>query len=255
MAIKLVVFGALLATALGLHVPDASPRIVGGSDAFPGQFPHTVSLRTLNYAHFCAGSLVSISWVLTSAHCTLGRADDGVIVVAGSVQLSQFQEERQSQRVVSHPNFNANTMAYDIALVHTAQPFPITPSIRPIAMANGTLPAGITGVLSAWGHTSYPGGELNDNLQWLFVSTIGQDDCRSRVPAADQSFVHDNTVCTVRENPGHGLCLGNLGGSLLVGNSIAAVASWHIGCAVGYPDNHARVASHIPWIHSVMIGG
>ncbi|XP_055694197.1 chymotrypsin-1-like [Lutzomyia longipalpis] len=256
--IKFVVIGVLLgllAVARGSPLNDPSSRIVGGSDAFPGQFPHIVSLRTPTYAHFCGGSLVSVSWVLTSAHCTLGRANDGVIVIAGSVHLSEGGEERQSQRIANHPYFNANTMAYDISLIHTVTAFPVTAHIFPIAMANYTLPAGITGVLSAWGHTSYPDGELNDNQQWLFVKTISLDDCRSRVPEIDRPFVHDNTLCTARENPGLGLCLGNLGGSILVGNAIVAVSSWHLGCAIGYPDNHALVSAHIPWIHTTMMGG
>lgn len=127
---------------------------MGGSNAAPGQFPHIVSLRTPANVHFCAGNLVSVSWVLTSAHCTVGRANDGVMVVAGSVRLSSGGMERQSQRIINHDHFNANTMAYDISLIHTAMPFPVTTSIRPIAMANYTLPAGRTVVLTAWGHTT-----------------------------------------------------------------------------------------------------
>ncbi|GAB0098104.1 Peptidase S1, PA clan [Sergentomyia squamirostris] len=249
------VFVVILGTVSAYHVSDSSSRLIGGANAFPGQFPHMVSLRTAQGAHFCSGSLVSVSWAVTSAHCTQGRANNGITVVAGSVRLSLGGERRQSQNVVTHPNFNANTMAYDIGMVHTATAFPITTNIRPIAMGNGTLGTGVTATLVAWGHTSYPGGQLLDSLQWLFVRTITNANCRSQVPDMDASFVHDNTVCTTREAPGMGLCIGHYGGSLLVGNTLAAVSSWHIGCAVGYPDNHARVASHIPWIHSTIMGG
>ncbi|CAG2055933.1 unnamed protein product [Timema podura] len=45
-------------------------RVVGGRNAAPGEFPYIVSLRRiLTNAHFCGGSIIKTTWVVTAAHC------------------------------------------------------------------------------------------------------------------------------------------------------------------------------------------
>lgn len=44
------------------------PRIVGGTKAREGQFPHQISLRRRG-SHTCGGSIISKDYVVTAAHC------------------------------------------------------------------------------------------------------------------------------------------------------------------------------------------
>jgi secreted trypsin-like serine protease len=38
-------------------------RLVGGRDAEKGQFPHMISLRTIENNHFCGGAIIGDRWI------------------------------------------------------------------------------------------------------------------------------------------------------------------------------------------------
>jgi len=60
------------------------PAIVGGVPAVAGDFPFIVSLQK-NGAHFCGGSLLDSTTVLTAAHCADGQTTTGLTIRAGSL--------------------------------------------------------------------------------------------------------------------------------------------------------------------------
>lgn len=60
-------------------------RIVHREAAEPGQFPHMVSLRDNVFnKHFCGGSIMCSTWVLSPAHCVVGIRIDYFDVVTGN---------------------------------------------------------------------------------------------------------------------------------------------------------------------------
>ena len=44
-------------------------RVVGGSDALPGEFCWQVALINSLNQYLCGGALIGTQWVLTAAHC------------------------------------------------------------------------------------------------------------------------------------------------------------------------------------------
>ena len=45
--------------------------IIGGTAATAGQAPYIVSLQRSS-SHFCGGTIVDASWIVTAAHCVSG---------------------------------------------------------------------------------------------------------------------------------------------------------------------------------------
>lgn len=57
-----------------LHKKSIQPRVYGGNDALPKQFPYQVGVSTKKQGSFywCGGSVISEYYVLTAAHCVAG---------------------------------------------------------------------------------------------------------------------------------------------------------------------------------------
>ena len=55
--------------------PPVDGRIVGGSQASPGEFPYQISLQRssgTSWSHVCGGSIYNDRTILNAAHCVIG---------------------------------------------------------------------------------------------------------------------------------------------------------------------------------------
>ncbi|XP_053684226.1 chymotrypsin-2-like [Sabethes cyaneus] len=243
--IVLGLIGAIYARTLPDEYSAWEGRIVGGSNADEGQFPYQVSLRSAANGHFFGGSIINNNWVMTAAHCTVGRTIQNTIVVAGSLLLNAGGSIHQTERIVNHPGYSAVTLTNDISLVRVTSSFVFSPTIGSVELESNFIESATGAQASGWGQTWHPA--VPNHLQWVNVDIIGLQDCRDAFSSANAGRVHDNTICT-RSATGVGMCMGDSGGPLTHGGRQQGVVSWGIACARGFPDVFARVSSHRSWV-------
>lgn len=82
-------------------------KLLGASDAQPGQFPYMVSLRLFGN-HVCGGAIISQYHVLTAAHCVKALANNvnDVSVVTGTIYLDQGGQSYGVADMSTHPGYN-----------------------------------------------------------------------------------------------------------------------------------------------------
>lgn len=250
---QLFLIVALVAVSFASPVPDEflerGGRIVGGFNAGTNQFPYQVSLRSGNF-HFCGGSIINNRWVLSAAHCTVGRGQTSITVVVGTNFLNSGGQRHTSSRIVNHPSYNSNTIANDVSVVQTGGTITFSAAVQAIPLGS-TQTGAVAAVVSGWGGTQITGGASPNHLQGLNTRTITNADCRARHTAANAAFVFDHKICTFTQS-GQGICQGDSGGPLVAGGAVVGIVSWNIPCARGFPDAYDRVSSHRSWILGVI---
>ncbi|KAG8504984.1 Chymotrypsinogen 2, partial [Galemys pyrenaicus] len=158
----------------GCGVPAIPPvlsgieRIVNGKAAFPGSWPWQVSLQHSTGFHFCGGSLISRSWVVTAAHCKVRTSHR---VVAGmfdkrskkNVQVLRIAQvhwvDGWGRRVFENPGFIKHNSSNDIALLKLATPARISKIVSPVCLpgAQDNFTAESLCVTTGWGRTDFLG--------------------------------------------------------------------------------------------------
>jgi len=141
-------------SALPIPEFETEGRVVGGSNAASGQFPYQVSLRSSANFHFCGASIINTRWVLSAAHCTVGRTTANTRVVVGTHLLNSGGLSHASSLIRNHPSYNANTLANDVSVVQTASTITYTNLVQPIALGQAVVGGGVSARLTGWGQTS-----------------------------------------------------------------------------------------------------
>ena len=127
--------------------PNA-PRIVGGREAEPGEWPWQIALIHAGgdpyLDQFCGGTLISPLWVVTAAHCAEEAAPDDLQVLAGIHNLVETDPgyvRLDVAEIIIHPDYGlVNQYDSDIALLRLATPAPIRlPSAAGLPIAGAAL--------------------------------------------------------------------------------------------------------------------
>jgi len=225
--------------------------------------------RTKNGAEYlCGGTLIADQRVLTAAHCAIKNST--IRVRIGSQVLDSGTLINVSS-YARHPNYNANTSRFDVAVLNLADSGEdaggeILPLIGEEGSADNALWApGKMLAISGWGTTS-ESGDVSTQLLEARVPRVADSIC-AQPDYYGNSFYADTMVCAGFAAGGVDTCQGDSGGPLAASTQdplpvsentpsewrLVGVTSWGIGCArPKKPGVYARVAA--PAIRNWILG-
>ncbi|XP_014245260.1 mast cell protease 1A-like [Cimex lectularius] len=114
-------------------------KVIGGREAYEGEFPYVVCVVGDNR---CGGTLVTLDRFITAGHCFHYKGDaidlSNVLVLAGSIDIQLNKEGYQSRKVAMYLmhheyHFKEDTTSFhDIALAQVDNSFVPSDTLKPI---------------------------------------------------------------------------------------------------------------------------
>ncbi|KAK7072254.1 hypothetical protein SK128_014832 [Halocaridina rubra] len=260
MIARLSFLALALSMAAGLpHMPRIErkvpmlPRIVGGVEATPGQFPYIISMQVesgFGRYHSCGGSIYNENYVITAGHCVHGQNAHKVFVIAGEHDLSVVsgdEQESQALDLIPHEDYSSATLYNDIALISLQTPLVMNSFVQPVvlpAQMELTSP-GTMCTTSGWGTTS-EGGSSPDILRTVDLPVVDDTTCRE-INGVDE--VADSMICAGFPEGGKDTCQGDSGGPFVCEGKLHGLVSWGYGCArPDTPGVYTEVAYFRDWL-------
>uniref|UniRef100_A0AAU6PAS4 Venom peptide n=1 Tax=Comana monomorpha TaxID=1555636 RepID=A0AAU6PAS4_9NEOP len=246
-----------------------STRIVEGTDAEAGEFPHMVLLGygedipTVKF--LCGGTLLSDRFILTAGHCTFTK-DYGSLTYAASgiLQRSEVDESKvyKIKRIIPHPDYKLFAGYNDIALVETEKPIALNSRAFPACLDVGKESEHQKAIATGWGSTENY-GDPAPTLQKVTLTKFSDDVCAENYEEDGflvKGFNSTTQICYGDETTSKDTCTGDSGGPLQVQNkhvscmyTVIGVTSFARACGfAGQPGVYTKVEPYVPWIESVV---
>lgn len=174
-------------------VVSSPARIIGGENAVDYSWPMMVSIRwPMEDIHWCGGTILSNSFILTAAHCLYGYESNPPEHLTISVGLTSLVDARQirhtADRIYIHPNYTGSEEdhRHDIALIRINESLPMGNNLfvtkTCILPLDATIPDeqyienGTRLTTIGWGKTEVFGAAKSNILQQVEVYAIDHND-------------------------------------------------------------------------------
>merc|ERR1712098_979424 len=154
-------------------------KIVGGEDAYHGEFPHQIALLRggMGGSLMCGGSLVAADRVIAAGHCCGGQSASRLGVRVGSHNLYEDDPDQADiavDTVTNHEDYDSWTIENDICMLWLADSADFSSSVIDtigIPSSGQEYPSGHMCTVSGWGTTS-EGGSLARTLMKVEVPVV-----------------------------------------------------------------------------------
>ncbi|XP_017786635.1 PREDICTED: serine protease snake-like [Nicrophorus vespilloides] len=253
-----------------LYSPSALIVGGGGEPSSTAEFPHMAALGyedTENNETYwgCGGSLISLKFVLTAAHC-LNSLHLGPVkyVRLGDLNLRTTDDEADPQdflvsKTYKHPLYKRPVKYHDIALILLDRAAVITKYVQPACLNINLNTSNNHLVATGWGLLSFQGNAA-DHLQKLDLYQVNNNDCKKAYEVnrrvLSEGILEQYQICAGYR--GRDTCQGDSGGPLqsrtnLRNYYIHGVTSFGKACLLtNSPGVYTRVANYIDWIESIV---
>jgi hypothetical protein len=215
--------------------PGNSPDIIGGTVATPGEFPYFVSVQTFFGSHFCGGSLLSTTNVLTAAHCVdEATPPDLRVSVGGTTLVPDNGVIRFVSAITVHPSWDPVSFENDVAILTLAQPILRSDPAEWLRLARGNELGLIDHLNPAvvMGHGCCAPPDPNNLIK--VTVPIQNDTVMASIYHSD--FYPQTMMGAGSRAGGQDTCSGDSGGPLVVAATPRPVqigdVSWGNGCAL-----------------------
>ncbi|NWY05021.1 TMPS2 protease, partial [Nothoprocta ornata] len=245
----------------GLSTKNANimSRIVGGNLASLGQWPWQVSLHVQDI-HICGGSIITPEWIVTAAHCVEGRYSNPYSwkVYAGILNQKDmiFINGYNVQKVISHPDYDADSKDNDVALMKLETPLTFNDNIRAVCLPNPGMmfQPNQECWISGWGAEA-EGGKTSDSLRCAMVRFIERSRCNYF--SVYNGMILPTMICAGFLRGGVDSCQGDSGGPLVTNKNslwwLVGDTSWGTGCASpNKPGVYGNMTVFTDWIYKIM---
>ncbi|XP_044262514.1 trypsin-1-like [Tribolium madens] len=224
-------------------------RIVGGRWMSIYDVPWQVSVQ-YNKAHICGGSIISDKYIVTAAHCTDGFSPNLFSVRVGT-SFHEFGINYKVSSIYQHPKYFHWIMGYDISIIKLKTVLTFGLSVAPVSLppSNTKWNPGTLVLITGWGKTHELSQLSSYFLQGVSVEISSEEYCKK---IYGEYYITNRVLCAGVPEGGKSACQGDSGGPLVVGNVLAGIVSWGVGCArPGFPGVYTNVSAVRDFIEQI----
>ncbi|CAM4815514.1 unnamed protein product [Rotaria magnacalcarata] len=248
--------------------PALLTKIIGGEPAVSQTWGWAASLRySSSGSHFCGGSIISRSHILTAAHCTIGLASTAsILVYVGSIYLYGPTQVHSVSKIYIHPKYSSITYANDISILKLSSllnfdqvgvDIVCLPNVSSIVLASEEYPPPDTDLIAiGWGYTVPRSNQVSSILQQVTIKSVAAISTYCQYVGIVDSYTQ---MCAgIMPEGGKDTCQGDSGGPLLMftSNNVweqVGITSNGVGCArPNLPGIYTRVAAFQSWINETV---
>lgn len=237
-------------------------KIVGGYNAST-PIPWQVSIRSCQTGgcHYCGGTILDKSTVLTAAHCyEFLNTMDGHYVMAGTTERSDASGQTVAiDKIVRNDEmpYDSSSLDNDFLILKLKTPLTFNSNVKPACLPESSFAPnpGRMCFVSGWGKVAYGPGSLPETLQWVNVPLVSNSECSTKYQGVNR--ITDSMLCAGYNEGGKDSCQADSGGPLICSEGgkaiLTGVVSYGIGCGTpNFPGVYARVTAVMSWMKSNM---